>query len=201
MKTTSPFTATIVFGAGAALLVVAALILHPGFMTRLTAVNAAMMLCLAAYAVLLARMSARPIQAIAAPVLMLAAVLPVAASVSGFLVPAAAGLAWIRSGICFPGPVARRIVAEALLSAGGLVLCTALRPAGVLGWALGLWMFFLIQALYFVAIAARPFRRSEPPGPQPRQALRSRAQALLQEQKLERAFEDLQLSSRRGSDR
>jgi hypothetical protein len=171
------------------------------FVTRLTTLNSTMMLCLATYAVLLARMSARPIRAIAAPVLMLAAVLLVASSVSGFLVPAAAGLSWIRSGLCFPGPVARRIAAEALLSAAGLALCAALSPSGILGWALGVWMFFLIQALYFVVIADLPFRRSDPLGFEARNALRSRAQGLLREQKLERAFEDLQLSSRSGSDR
>lgn len=193
MKTLSPIAAAVIFAAGAALLVAAALNLPLGFMTRLTALNSTMMLCLATYAVLLARMSARPIRAIAAPVLMLAAVLPVASSVTGFLVPAAAGLSWIRSGICFPGPVARRIVAEAILSAAGLALCAVLSPPGILGWALGLWMFFLIQALYFVVFADLPFRRSEPLGPEARHALRSRAQALLREQKLERAFEDLQL--------
>jgi hypothetical protein len=193
MKITSPIAATVIFGAAAALLVATALSLPLSFMTRLTTLNGAMMLCLATYGVLLARMSARPIRAIAAPVLMLAAVLPVAASLSGFLAPAAAGLAWIRSGICFSGPAGRRIIVEALLSAGGLALCAALRPAGILGWALGLWMFFLLQALYFVVIPALPFRRREPLGPESRQALRSRAQELLREQKLERAFEDLQL--------
>jgi hypothetical protein len=189
------------FGAAAALLVAAALSLSPGFITRSTTMNAALLLCLAAYAALLARMSATPVRALAAPLLMLSAVLPVASSVGGFVVPAAAGLAWIRSGICFPGPAARRVVAEALTAGAGLALCAALRPSGAAGWALGLWMFFLIQALYFVVIDAAGFLRLEPPGVGVGQALRRRARALLREQTLERAFAEMDLSSRQGFDR
>jgi len=201
MKTTSPLISTVVFGAGAASLVAASLSLAPVFMTRSTMLNAALFFCLAAYAALLARMSATPIRALAAPFLLLAAVLPFAASVSGFVVPAAAGLAWIRSGICCPGPAARRVVAEALTAGAGLALCAALRPSGAAGWALGLWMFFLIQALYFVVIDAAGFLRSGRPCADAGQALRSRAQALLREHKLERAFAELDLSSPRGSGR
>jgi len=127
-------------------------------------------------------------------------VLAVAGSVAGFVIPAAAGLCWIRSGICFPGPLVRRIFAEALTAAAGLALVTGLRPAGLTGWFLGLWMFFLIQALYFAIINAAPLSRGERPGLDPRQTIRNRVQALLREQKLERAFEELQLSSRRSSD-
>jgi hypothetical protein len=201
MKATSPITATVIFGAAAALLVAAALSLPPGLITRLTAMNAALLLCLAAYAALLARMSATPVRALAAPFLMLSAVLPVASSVGGFALPAAAGLAWIRSGICFPGPAARRVVAEALTAGAGLALCAALRPSGAAGWALGLWMFFLFQALYFAVVDAAGLLRREPPCVGPGQALRRRTRALLREQKLERAFAEIDLSSRRGFDR
>ncbi len=200
MKTTSPITATVIFGAGAALLAAVALSLPLRLSPRPTALNAMLFLCLAAYAALLARLSAKPIRTLCAPLLMLAAVLPVAASVGGFVVPAAAGLAWVRSGICFPGPIVRRLAAEALFLAAGLGLCAALRPPGVTGWALGLWLFFLVQALYFVIIDAVPIARSEPPGQDPRQTAHRRAQALLREQKLERAFAELDLSTHPGSD-
>ena len=194
MKKTSPIPATVMFAAGAALLVAAAMSLPLRLIPRPTPLNVAMFLCLAAYAAILARSSGKPFRALFAPFLMLSAVLPVAASVTGFVVPAAACLAWVRSGICFPGPIARRVVAEALTGAAGLALCAALLPPGSSGWALGLWMFFLIQALYFVIVDAPPASRSERPELDPRQTVRSRVQALLREQKLERAFEALQLS-------
>lgn len=202
MKSTSPpMAAALIFAAAAALLVAGALGLPLGLRPRPATLNAAMLLCLAAYAAMLARLSGKPLRAVSAPLLILAALLPVADSVGGFVVPAAAGLAWIRSGVCFPGPLGRRFAAEALTAGAGLFLCAALRPPGPAGWALALWMFFLVQALYFAFVDTAPGSGTEPAGQEPRAALRRRAQALLREQKLARAFEALQLSSRRGSDR
>lgn len=192
MNPISPITATATFGGAAALLSAGAISLPLHFVAWPARLNAMLFLCLAAYAALLARLSARPIRTFAAPILLLSAVLVSAASVTGFVIPAAAGLAWIRSGICFPGPVVRRAAAETFTLAAGLALCGVLRPSGTAGWALGLWMFFLIQALYFAFVDPAPAR-------DPRQSLRSRARALLREQKLERAFSELQLSSQRDS--
>jgi hypothetical protein len=193
MNPISPITATAIFGGVAALLAAGAISLPLHFVAWPARLNATLFLCLAAYAALLARLSARPIRDCAAPLLLLSAVLASAASVTGFVVPAAAVLAWIRSGICFPGPVVRCAAAEILTLAAGLALCGVLRPPGIAGWALGLWLFFLIQALYFAFVDSAPAR-------DPRQSLRSRAQALLREQKLERAFSELQLPSQRDSD-
>ena len=200
MKKISPITATLIFAVLAALLVAAVTSPPLVLISRSSALNAAMFLCLAAYAALLCRLSGKGLRVLSAPLLILSAVLAVAGSVAGFVIPAAAGLCWIRSGICFPGPLVRRIFAEALTAAAGLALVTGLRPAGLTGWSLGLWMFFLIQALYFAIIDAAPLSHGERSGLGPRQTVRSRVQALLREQKLERAFEELQLSARRSSD-
>jgi len=200
MKKTSPINASLIFAAAAALLFAAVMSLPFRFAPRSTTLNAAMFLCLAGYAALLCRLSGKGLRVLSAPFLILSAVLAVAGSVAGFVIPAAAGLCWIRSGICFPGPLGRRIFAEVLTAAAGLALVTGLRPAGLTGWSLGLWMFFLIQALYFAIIDAAPLSHGERSGLDPRQTVRSRVQALLREQKLERAFEELQLSARRSSD-
>jgi hypothetical protein len=200
MKKTSPINASLIFAAAAALLFAAVLGLPIRLIPRLTTLNMAMFLCLAAYSTVLARLSGAPFHAFFGPFLMLSAVLPVAASVGGFVVPAAAGLAWIRSGICFSGPIARCVVAETLTGGAGLLLCAVLQPPGLTGRVLGLWMFFLIQALYFVIIDTAPGPRGESADRDPRQTVRGRVQALLREQKLERAFEELQLSAHRSSD-
>jgi hypothetical protein len=194
MKTTSPIIATVIFAAAAALLVAAALSLPSGFLKRSTMLNLTLFLCLAAYAALLAWMSRTSIRAMAGPFLLLAAVLAVATSAGGFALPAAAGLAWIRSAICFRGPLARRPVAETLTAAAGLAVCAGLRPPGATGWVLAIWMFFLIQALYFVIVEAPPACNSH-------ETLRRRAQALIREQKLESAFAALQLSAHPGPDK
>ncbi len=200
MKEISPITAGVIFAGVAALLSAGAISLPLHFVAWPARLNATLFLCLAAYAALLARLSARPIRTFAAPILLLSAVLVSAASVTGFVIPAAAGLAWIRSGICFPGPAARRAAAETLTLAAGLALCGVLRPSGTAGLALGLWLFFLIQALYFAFVDPAPAFGGERPVRTLRQGLHRRTQALLREQKLERAFSELQLSSQRDSD-
>ena len=200
MKKISPINASLIFAAGAALLFAAVMSLPFRLAPRSTTLNAAMFLCLAGYAALLSRLSGKGLRVLFAPFLILLAVLAVAGSLAGFVIPAAAGLCWIRSGICFPGPIARRVVAETLTGGAGLLLCAVLQPPGLTGQVLGLWMFFLIQALYFVIIDTAPGPRGEGADRDPRQTVRSRVQALLREQKLERAFEELQLSSRRSSD-
>lgn len=200
MKKISPITATVIFGGAAALLSAGAISLPVYFVARPVRLNAALFLCLAAYAAWLSRLSARPIRSFAAPLLLLSAVLVSAASVAGFAIPAAAGLAWIRSGICFPGPVVRRAAAELLTAAAGLTLCAVLRPPGLAGWALEVWMFFLIQALYFAFVDPVQARDSERPVRDSRPGLHRRAEALLREQKLERAFSELQMSPQRDSD-
>lgn len=200
MKKISPITATVAFGGAAALLSAGAIGLPLDFVSLPARLNATLFLCLAVYAAGLARLSASPIRGLTAPLLLLSAVLVSASSVTGFVIPAAAVLAWIRSGICFPGPVVRRAAAEILTTAAGLALCAVLRPPGLAGWVLGLWLFCLIQALYFAFVDPAQSPGCERPARDSRQGLRSRAQALLREQKLERAFSELQLSSHRGSD-
>jgi hypothetical protein len=194
MKKISPINASLIFAAAAALLFAAVMSLPFRLAPRSPTLNAAMFLCLAGYAALLSRLSGKGLRVFFAPFLILAAVLAVAGSLAGFVIPAAAGLCWIRSGICFPGPLVRRIFAEALTVAAGLALVVGLHPAGLTGWTLGLWMFFLIQALYFVIIDATALPRSEHRDRGQLEAARRRAEALLRETKLEQAFVELGLS-------
>jgi hypothetical protein len=90
---------------------------------------------------------------------------------TAFLFTALAILSWIRSGICFKKkPLLKRLGAEGgLFLAGGLLVYGAI-PGGTPTWALGVWLFFLIQALYFVLfeyhsgpfkIEADPFEKAK----------------------------------------
>jgi hypothetical protein len=189
----SPITASIIFAAAAGLLLAAVVSLPLRPAARITAANAAIFLCLAAYSVFLARSSGCSLRALFAPLFMLSAVLAAAGSVTAFVVPAAAGLSWVRSGICFPGSMARRLCTEALTCPAGLAMSWLLQPPGPCGWALGIWMFGLIQALYFVAVDVEPTGLPEKMGPDKMTQAHRRAEALLREQKLTRAFEELGL--------
>jgi hypothetical protein len=186
---TSSLMATIAFSAAAGLLLTVTAVLPLPPALQVTAKNALLFLCLTAYSAFLARSSGRPLGALLGPLFILATVLSTAASVTGFVFPAVAGLSWIRSGLCFKAPIARRMGAEALICAGGLTLSWLLLPPGPCGEGLGLWMFGLIQALYFWVV-----------NPELKDALEDemaqthrRAASLLQERKLERAFEKLGL--------
>jgi len=190
----SPVPATVILAAAAAMLMSIVTILPLRPIPRTTALNAAIFLCLAAYSGFLAQSSGRSLRALFAPLFMLAAVMAAAGSVTGFVVPAAAGLSWIRSGICFPGSLLRRVCAEAITCAAGLALVRLLQPPGPYGLPLSIWMFGLIQALYVVVIDAESSGQTEPPIREKIEEAHCRADVLLREQKLERAFEKLGLS-------
>ena len=189
----SPVAASVILAAAAAMLMSIVTILPLRPIPRTTALNAAIFLCLAAYSAFLARSSGRSLRALFAPFFMLAAVMAAAGSVTGFVVPAAAGLSWIRSGICFPGPLPRRVCAEAITCAAGLALVRLLQPPGPYGLPLSIWMFGLIQALYVVGVDAERTGVPEKQGQDRMAQAHRRADALLREQNLERAFEELGL--------
>jgi hypothetical protein len=54
----------------------------------------------------------------------------------------------IRSSLLQPS-LPRMLASEAILSLGGGILIYGIHPETNLAWALGIWMFFLIQSLYF----------------------------------------------------
>jgi hypothetical protein len=190
----SPLAASVIFAAAAAVLVAAATILPLRPIPRTTALNAALFLCLAAYSAFLARSSGRSLRALFAPLFLLATLMAVAGSVTGFVVPAAAVLSWVRSGICFTGSMPRRVCAETIACAAGLALAWLLQPPGPYGWVLSTWMFGLIQSLYFVVVDAERTGLPEKQGQDKMAKTYRRADTLLREQKLERAFEELGLS-------
>lgn len=111
---------------------------------------------LAGYAVLLSRWASRPLKSIGLPLLLLLVSAFLINSATAFLFTALVMLSWIRSGICFRRkPLVKRLVAEL-----GLGLITGLLVSGVVPGAtplaaLGVWLFFLIQALYFVLFEYR----------------------------------------------
>jgi len=106
---------------------------------------------LAGYAVLLSRWASRPLRSIGLPLLLLLLSAFLIESETVFLFAAFVMLSWIRSGICFKRkPLVKRLGAEMGLGLGSGLLLSGAVPGVTLVWALGVWLFFLIQALYFV---------------------------------------------------
>jgi hypothetical protein len=106
---------------------------------------------LAGYGISLTRWSSTPLWPIGLPFLLLLFAAIFIQSTSFFLFSAFAVLAWIRSGVCFKRKsFAKRLGAETVLGSATALLAAGAVPGATPAWALGVLMFFLIQALYFV---------------------------------------------------
>ena len=111
---------------------------------------------LAGYGVLLSRWAPNSLGSISLPLLLVFLSAFLIRSTSAFMLISLVMLSWMRSAVCFKEkPFLKRIGAEIGLGlASGLLISGAI-PAATLSWALGIWLFFLIQALYFVLFDPR----------------------------------------------
>ena len=63
-------------------------------------------------------------------------------------------LSWVRTGICYRSTLTAGVLRETLLAAGGALLAAFFSPAVPAAWAIAIWLFFLVQALFFVVFDA-----------------------------------------------
>ena len=166
-RTSRPMRTTILFGIfGAAGFAVMNIGMGPFFLWSREACFFIWLL-VAGYGFLLARWGEKSPAAIVFPLLFLFLSLFAVRSSFFFILLCLMVLGWIRSGICFQGIFLKRLGIEILLCLGAGGLISLFAPYSVVSWALGIWMFFLIQALYFILFAdARekedPFMDADP---------------------------------------
>jgi lysylphosphatidylglycerol synthetase-like protein (DUF2156 family) len=141
--------ATMVFGLACGLLFVPGLTVLRPLMGGPLAFRLLIWLCLAGYALLLAGWGTARRSALLYPVGMAAAMALVAPTRGVFLLLSLATLAWIRGGIVFPGRPLRNAAAELFLILGGAGLVVVFAPGTAVQWALAVWLFFVLQSLYF----------------------------------------------------
>ena len=84
------------------------------------------------------------------PLLLLIPAIFLTDAITVFFILALMVISWIRSGICFQKPGVSGLAVELLLCFLGAILVMMFTPGSVFAWTLGVWMFFLVQALYFV---------------------------------------------------
>lgn len=108
--------------------------------------------CLAGYAIMLNLWSEKMRGQTVFPLLMMLPAIFMNHSIVLFFILAPIAAGWIRSGICYPETGARGIAVEMLLGFFAILLVLVLTPGSMFAWALGTWMFFLIQALYYIFI-------------------------------------------------
>ena len=110
----------------------------------------ALWLFISGYAILLSRWSNTALISIVFPLLLLVPTIFLVNSRVVFFLLALVVISWIRSGSCFQKPGGMRLAVELLMCFLGAVLVHGFTPGSVFGWGLGVWTFFLVQALYFI---------------------------------------------------
>jgi hypothetical protein len=118
-------------------------------------INLTLWLYAAGYALLLSRWSKKPILSCGFPLLLLFVTSFLVDSITAFYLLSLVVISWIRTAICFRNPGGIKVVVELLLCVLGGLPLAAFTPGSVITWMLGIWMFFLIQSLYFVIFENR----------------------------------------------
>jgi len=101
------------------------------------------------YTLLLARWSRTNLTALFFPLALLLGSALWPSVYMGFFLLLPGILAWIRSGICFRDKPVRAVLAESVTIIGGMGLMGVWGPHSMLQWSLCIWLFGLVQCLYF----------------------------------------------------
>jgi Na+/H+-translocating membrane pyrophosphatase len=109
----------------------------------------------AAHGFLLRQWSGRKSSIVLFPILVLLLAAFLVDSIAAFFLLMLAVTSWIRSGICFTEKRTAKLAVEILLCGIGATLVALFTPGTAFGWALGIWLFFLLQSLYFVIFENR----------------------------------------------
>jgi hypothetical protein len=149
-----PIVLTVVFGLLCGLLFLPFMSAATLFLTWRAGFRLALVVLLACYAVGLAEWSGGPWPLIALPLVIVLGLAVLERSHTVFLLAYLGLFAVIRSSLCQPG-LLRTIALEGLLCLGGGLFVYSLNPRSNAAWALGIWIFFLIQALYFAVYPSR----------------------------------------------
>lgn len=159
---TGKISATILFALGCGITFIPAFMGLSVFVGPYAAFRLTLWIFLAVFSLLLCRWSKTSIISCAFPLILLLVLVFAGLPKATFLLAAIVVLAWIRSGICFTKPVVKAVFAEIALTLGGAVLVDMLTPHSVATWALAIWLFFLIQSLYFVLTPGERVLENDP---------------------------------------
>ena len=144
-----PVLTTVVFGLICGISFIPLNLVLNNMFFRPTAICLALWLFTAGYAALLCRWSKQKLISVSYPILFLFLTVFLIQSVSAFFLLALAVISWIRSGLCYQERPGIRLLVELLLCLAGSALVTVFTPGSISAWSISIWLFFLLQALYF----------------------------------------------------
>lgn len=147
-----PVRATLVYGLISALTVMPAATLLAGSIDWSLAFKLLLWADLFVYTRLLTRWGGKGPAAALFPLALLLGAALMPGFHTGFFFLGLGVLCWIRSGICFSNRPVRAVVGETIAVAGGAGLVALLNPGSTIAWAISIWLFFLMQALYFFIV-------------------------------------------------
>ena len=156
-----PIRNTILYGLACGLSFIPLSLMLNAFIPWSEAVGLALWFFLAGYALILNYWRQKFHLSSAFPLLLLLPAIFLTDDLTLFFILALIVTSWIRSGICYPAPGLKGLAVELLLCCLGAVLIKLFTPGSMLSWVLGVWMFFLVQALYFVFFEQPGNRRAE----------------------------------------
>ncbi len=171
---------SLALGAGAALASIPWTMVAGPVFGRLWAVAAYCLGAVVLYVAAIAPSLRRGVEIGALAALAAAAVAVLAPWPSEAILGAALILAVARSGFLYRSRPARAVALESALAGGGLAFAGVLAAPTLLGAALAIWAFFLVQSLFFVAGGVEA-RGSDEPHVDPFERARKRALALMEE--------------------
>jgi len=176
----SPIRTTLVYGLICALLAMPATGSLAGIVGGAIAFKLVLWTILSGYSLLLARWSGKHPAVLLFPLILLlgTAVWPAIDTVFFFL--GLGMLCWLRSGICFSGFPLRAMIAETVAAGGGAALVALLGPGNAITWAISIWLFFLVQALYFFIVPHRGSTTADRQNVDPFDQARREAQRILE---------------------
>ena len=149
-----PVRTTIVFALAGGFLVVPITMLLSAYLGWTAAFKLSLWADMTIYAVLLARWSRTRLLSVVFPLILLLGTALWPHSYAVFFFLAAGVLCWIRSGICFRTAPLRTLAAEVITVLGGSSLVMLFGGQTPLSWAIGIFLFTLVQALYFFIVPA-----------------------------------------------
>ena len=141
---------TIIYGLLAGMSFIPTVMVMSNLVHWTAAFRLAIWLVLAGYLVILTRWGRVSLLSIVFPLLLLLLLVFWGDTNSAFLLLALGVLSWVRSGICFQGGLLKTVATEAALCLGGGALVVSFTPHSTITWGVVVWMFFLIQSVYFV---------------------------------------------------
>ncbi len=148
----NPIRTTVIFGLISAILAVPLAYLPINFDELSLASRAYLFTNLIFYTGLLCHWSKTPLPAILFPSILLLGLVVWPPVQTGFLLVSLIVFSWIRSGICFKENSTRAILAEIITLIGGFCFVLFCLPNSILALPLAIWLFYLIQTLYFYIV-------------------------------------------------